>query len=451
MTRGSGPATVVLIALGGCCLTTNISSGTSAGFIVPITSSSAGASSTAAAASSSGTTGQPLGSSSGTGTAGSSGTASGGSSTGSSSGATSGATSNGGGTGLFFPAVNYPLDGSPHALTTFQDDGGFVGLATADYSDGLVFVFSGDGDGTFHGRGPVFVAGNNGLSLQSICSADFNNDGLADLAISSWQGAADNLGLLFGSGTGSGKSKFSVADGNLDAGATYQIISADVDNDGFADLLVIVGGDLYVGRGRGDGGFSWDPPLTNLGYMRGVAVGNFGANDLPQIAVVDNQGNQVEVLAQVDGGFSPYAAWDAGNQPVGVAAADFNGDGCQDLAVANNLDANLLTIFVTPCAGHALQSYSYPSECSFGQWLVTADFDGDGHQDVAVACDAAGYQGQNVALFLGRGDGTFRDPLYYVADQGPSWIVTADFNGDGKPDLAISNLQSEDVSVLIHR
>jgi hypothetical protein len=78
-------------------------------------------------------------------------------------------------------------------------------------------------------------------------------------------------------------------------------------------------------------------------------------------------------------------------------------------------------------------------------WVTSADFNGDGKKDLA----AANYSSSNVSILLGNGDGTFRAPVNYAVGGGPSAAAAGDFNGDGRMDLVTANIVSNDVSILL--
>ena len=78
--------------------------------------------------------------------------------------------------------------------------------------------------------------------------------------------------------------------------------------------------------------------------------------------------------------------------------------------------------------------------------IVTGDFNGDGRTDLAVA----NYDDKkDVSILLGNGDGTFQPQVTYAVGACPDAIVTGDFNGDGRTDLAVANIGSNDVSILL--
>ncbi|MGE5397714.1 MAG: FG-GAP-like repeat-containing protein, partial [Chitinophagales bacterium] len=79
--------------------------------------------------------------------------------------------------------------------------------------------------------------------------------------------------------------------------------------------------------------------------------------------------------------------------------------------------------------------------------ITTADFNGDGNLDLAVT----NYGSNNVSILLGQGDGTFGTATNFGVGSNPVGITTADFNGDGKDDLAVANSGSNNVSILLNQ
>ena len=77
--------------------------------------------------------------------------------------------------------------------------------------------------------------------------------------------------------------------------------------------------------------------------------------------------------------------------------------------------------------------------------LVTADFNGDGRLDLATGNRGSG----DISILLGRGDGTFQDQLTNPVGNGPLGAVTADPNHDGHTDIITANYYSNDISVLL--
>ena len=144
-------------------------------------------------------------------------------------------------------------------------------------------------------------------------------------------------------------------------------------------------------------------------------------------------------------GFLAPLAFDAGADPLSVAVGDFNGDGTQDLAVANSRSNNVSVLLGNGDGTfQAARNYAAGYE---SEWVAVGDFNGDGTLDLAVT----DYGSNTVSVLLGNGDGTFQARNFsYVAGAGLRSAAIGDFNGDGSPDLAVANSGSNDVSILLN-
>ncbi len=151
-------------------------------------------------------------------------------------------------------------------------------------------------------------------------------------------------------------------------------------------------------------------------------------------------------------GFQSPASFFAGRQPAGVVTGDFNKDGRPDIAAvtADSKLAVLLNTGMVSPDGHftfAPAGFIAPSATG-AEDALTADFNGDGNPDIAIVQFG---QFDNVVIHLGDGMGGFGPASFISAGGLPKAAVTADFNGDQKPDLAVANEDSSNVSVLIGR
>ncbi|HEY7118129.1 MAG TPA: VCBS repeat-containing protein, partial [Tepidisphaeraceae bacterium] len=154
--------------------------------------------------------------------------------------------------------------------------------------------------------------------------------------------------------------------------------------------------------------------------------------------------------------FSPAASFSVGGNPQEVATGDFNGDGHLDLATLNQVDAiqyTRTTVSVLPGDGTGgfgaainsnvgldLYTDGDPYWAEFS--LTVADFDNDGHLDLAIATpfqnEVTGNFGGNAGVSLGNGDGTFRAATYIPGQSAVEAVVAGDFNNDGNSDLAVT-------------
>jgi hypothetical protein len=156
---------------------------------------------------------------------------------------------------------------------------------------------------------------------------------------------------------------------------------------------------------------------------------------------------------------SPISFWESeASIPTGLAAADFNGDGKLDLALGMPGKPGWLNVLVGNGDGTFTLVPSSPVVGTSPLSIAVGDFNGDGKLDLAVvstcpspvvANPPAGYN--NVTILLGNGDGTFTPAQGSPVAVGncPFGVAVADFNGDGKLDLAVANWYDNTVSILL--
>jgi uncharacterized protein (TIGR03437 family) len=147
---------------------------------------------------------------------------------------------------------------------------------------------------------------------------------------------------------------------------------------------------------------------------------------------------------------SPNSPFFSGHNPTAIVSADFNGDKIPDLAVANQSD-NTVTILLGDGKGNFAATQLGPS--ANGTFptganpsaITSADFNGDGNMDLAVA----NVSDNTVTILLGNGTGGFSSAGTVATGNGPTAIATADFNSDMKADLAVANIDSGTVTILL--
>jgi uncharacterized repeat protein (TIGR01451 family) len=183
----------------------------------------------------------------------------------------------------------------------------------------------------------------------------------------------------------------------------------------------------------------------------GPVFGDFNGDGKLDIAVVNIGSNNVSILlGNGDGTFQAAKNFDVGNSMTGIALGDFNGDGKLDVAVFLPGDPNTLTAgevrILFGNGDGTLQAPKVTVLTSSAVNFAAGDFNSDKKPDLIV-CNVDSSTGVSLEILIGNGDGTFQAPLAVQSVAMSTNFGVADFNKDGKPDLAIAT--SEGVQVLL--
>ena len=307
---------------------------------------------------------------------------------------------------------------------------GIPDVIAATDGESVLHVLLGKGDGSFQSS-TVALPSLLAASFSGLATGDFNGDGKADLAVMTLNG----LTVLLGNGDGTFQT------GTTISGVTSPIITGDFNNDGVQDIVATIRDeDLISLLGNGDGTFRTGPTSTgtpNAFYLATSDLNADGKADLvltgrtqylptgvvPPIVVI--------FLGNGDGSFAVSQTINNGNSYYGVAIADLNGDGKPDI-VAGGAYAPA-AVLIGNGDGTFRQLPDDPNTNYLSYDIALADFNGDGIPDLVLP----DINGGTVNLFIGRGDGTFIPDVFSpsVANFIPVSVKTADFNGDGQPDI----------------
>ena len=344
-------------------------------------------------------------------------------------------------------------DGNPDIAVVNPCSGPDCGTGYA-----AVVVMLGKGGGTF--RQPVTYAAGS-YQPMSIAAGDFNGDGVVDLAIASQCASSVSCGtgqvsVLLGNGDGTFQSPVPYATGT---GASYFVATGDFNGDGILDLAVAnqTSGNSTVAilLGNGNGTFQAPVPYaTGAASAVYLAVGDFNLDGASDLAVI-NGGTQDSVsilLGNGDGTLQGAVVYASGGAFAnGAAVADLNGDGAPDLAVVNSCatytnlacsQSGSVAVLLGNGDGTFQAPVAYGSGGNQPNSVATADFDGDGMPDLAVGNigPTGGGAGSVLGLLPGNGDGTFAPATSFIAGgSSAAFVSVADFNGDGQPDVALAS------------
>ena len=324
---------------------------------------------------------------------------------------------------------------------------GIADLAVGDELGCDVQVLLGVDGGAFQ---PVTPFALPDCSRLWLAAGDLNGDGAADLAVATYQGSSDAVSVLLNDRNWP-TTGFAAQVPYTVGSCPYAVVLGDFDGDGKPDLAVSRCGpyvDVLLNQG---GGAFPSPALTPLypvgGFPESAAVGDFNRDGRPDLAVPSESGALVSVLLNSgnwpDAGFSPYQPYPVGNQPFAVAVADFNGDGWPDLAVANDTDG---TVSLLLNLGNGTFAAQRVFSVGGGPYSVVAgDFNADGKPDLAVANSLD----NTLGVLMNVDGGAFAPEVLYGVGARPLSVTVADLNGDGALDLVTADSTGNTVSVLL--
>ena len=307
---------------------------------------------------------------------------------------------------------------------------------------------------SLNGSGNVFLTANaygtGGTGMAAFALADFNGDGKLDLAAAN--NGSNNIAVSLGNGDGTFQAPIATA---VPCNPVW-VAAGDFNGDGKLDLAVVAPGcspgqnGVAILLGNGNGTFTAKTTLTSpLASPVSVVVGDFNGDGKLDLAVVDRgtSGDEVYVFpGNGDGTFQTPAVISLGVSAAAniIVAADFNKDGHLDLAVSFINQAAVYVIL-----GNGNGTFHAPTVLSLppnngGYGLAVGDFNGDGVPDLVATTPNIG----GVSVFLGKGDGSFTPvnnpqsgtlPTAYAAvpNGGGASIAVGDFNKDGKLDVVV--------------
>jgi hypothetical protein len=288
-----------------------------------------------------------------------------------------------------------------------------------------------------------------GLQPGPVVTADLGN-GHQDIVVlnqGQFPARASSVSVLLGNGDGTFQPAITTS---LLPGAT-SIAVGDFNRDGKLDLAITSGlnNAVEILRGNGDGTFQTNPLIISVGTqqnflpsIQSVAVGDFLHNGKLDLAVANPGSNTVSVLlGNGDGTFQPRVDYAVGALPLSVAAVDL-GNGQIDLVVANHDSSNVSVLVgngdgtFQPARNIDVKVQAFGLD-SHPLTLQVGDFNGDGKPDLLLSQFVGFDAGESfVTVLPGKGDGAFQAPITRDAGFGLIGLAVGDFDGNGKLDFA---------------
>ncbi len=245
------------------------------------------------------------------------------------------------------------------------------------------------------------------FNSSAVTSADYDGDGDLDLVVA----GNPEVPIVEIYENIDGKGTFEFVDDDSFGQALTDIISVDMDNDGDVDLVVVDEG------GSSDGG----------------------------IYVLINKIN--EESGEGAGGFAQAVLYPAGANPIDVIAADLDGDGDQDLAVAPTAEQSFMILKNNGDGTFSAPVPTLSLESGDPVHLVSGDLENDGDIDLVVTLESECYP---VESLFNNGDGTFAESLFVSDPCSFPFLYLGDLNNDGALDLVITEEDDSTASVLLN-
>jgi Ca2+-binding RTX toxin-like protein len=305
-----------------------------------------------------------------------------------------------------------------------------------------------------------------GTGSQSVSIGDFNGDGKPDLAVANFGGNNASI-LLNTTATGATTPTFATKVDFPTGAFPVSVSIGDFNGDDKPDLATAnnLGNTASILLNTTTTGATTPTFATKVDFATGnlpfsVSIGDINGDGKPDLAVANNGSNNASILLNTTttGATTPTFAtkvdFDTGSAPFSVSIGDINGDGKPDLAVANTISNSASILLNTTTTGATTPTFATKVDFPTGtqpRSVSIGDINGDGKPDLAVANTNSG----NASILLnttttGATTPTFATKVDFATGTRPSSVSIGDFNGDGKPDLAVANNNSNNASILLN-
>jgi hypothetical protein len=265
--------------------------------------------------------------------------------------------------------------------------------------------------------------------------AELTGDGLPDVVVCGQDGT---VSVLRNVGLGS----FAPTWDMIHLNALNRIEAADLNKDGRMDLVVTaaVAGQVDVQLGSGGSGVSFGGVSSYTAGGAALALGDVNGDTFPDAVTGGPGANLSVLLGNGTGGFGPPTTWPTSNLPTDILLRDMNGDTKLDIVVAASPDNVIRVHRQTGTANFALaSSYTIAAGEEGPSSLAMGEMDFDGVQELVVGYQNDLAPSRTIGVFKRDGAGVLQSPTFYDAGTYPRSIALGDFTGDGLLDVGTAS------------
>jgi hypothetical protein len=339
----------------------------------------------------------------------------------------------------FAPPKNFPLPGPERLCVADFNCDGSPDLVVS-HNGIYLSILTNDGTGSFQ----ISASINTSLTSLALAATDFNGDNKMDIVTAN----ASSVSVWLNNGDGT-FTRTNVAPG---IARGLAVAAGDLNGDGKPDLAVLDSHNLQIYLGQGNGMFTFVTNYNVGDYA--VSIGDFNGDGNLDLVTANYSYSSMSVLLGIgDGTFAPPVNYGGlfSEYHYSVAVGDFYGDGKLDLATINYYDTSVSVRLNngdgTFGAENRFKVFRSPTVYTSPTAIAVADFNDDRNLDIVA--------GNPLSILPGFGDGTFApattnlSSLYYPG--GSQTVAVADFDGDGRPDIATTSVTNNSVTVLLNR
>ena len=343
-----------------------------------------------------------------------------------------------GGNGTFIADSNYALNNSPATAACADIDGdGDLDIACGSTNSATFQILTGKADGQFTVDSTFSLSG---VPADDVFPADFDSDGLIDLAF------AHSFSNGFSVVMNLGGSEFDDPVLHLSGDYPLAISGSDLDGDGDIDIAVANTHDNNVGiyLNDGSGVFSFSSNYAVGSEPWGICTGDFDSDGDIDIATANDVSLDISILSNNgDATFGTASNYPVGYKPISIYPTDLDSDYDLDLVVVADNTDNAVILDNDGTGAYAVLA-SYPVQ-ETPVSVFAADV--DGYFDFEIV--AANRNSNTISIRINSGSDFLEHRVVYVG-QAPQAVVFGDLDNDDDIDIATANKLSNDITVLLN-